>query len=711
MKLISKYLLSFTKKLIYRDITSNILQLLKEKSRTNLKFSHLCFWNLITCKYIYKKMIELPCIKNLMFELMNEWEGINSEDNNNNIYISLFNNYPSFNDFCQHNLIQFNDISNFISNNEINIEKLEKQIKELRNISTFSDNNNTKWKSYISFLSFVDDIIILSELLKKINTEKRNEILKEVVLLMNKEEFPLMMYLPFEEDFDIKYLKRINSDFSFCLSTKSHVPYHLLLELVNLEEMKDVQKDSNKEERNIITNNFNNNTFEENEKNFQQHIFASRNSYLQGKSNLQHNENNNIKSFNLKDPSQKGNDNSKNNNSNNTNGISKYFSLSYYFSGMLSLFSCGNHPTENDNSNLFSREQNLDTYSSTKNEYTIQNNFKKDNTFSNNNPSNFQTTNFHTVSPDSIGIFGSLKFSEISQTLSETSPFKSLHLLPIIIKGGEDLRQDLFVSQVINVFLSIFKREQINIFLQPLKVLPTGTGGIMQTIIDTTNLTKINKIDFTQIEGYSHNTLYIEPEIDPQNLRHSPLSNYFTFKYGNETQDEIKAIHNFVSSLAGYSLLCYFLEIKDRNNGNILLNEKGQLIHIDFGFLLSCSPGNVNFEQAPFKLTYDFIELMRGSDSEYFKEYKTLLFNGFKALRKYYWAIVAFVQMFMVSNWDLPCFYHKEKIIYNLEQKFCLEIQEEEKLKEYVEGLITTSLNNWRTKMYDGFQKMCVGIN
>ena len=51
-------------------------------------------------------MIELPCIKNLMFELMNEWEGINSEDNNN-IYISLFNNYPSFNDFCQHNLIQF----------------------------------------------------------------------------------------------------------------------------------------------------------------------------------------------------------------------------------------------------------------------------------------------------------------------------------------------------------------------------------------------------------------------------------------------------------------------------------------------------------------------------------------------------------------------------------------------------------------------------
>ena len=33
------------------------------------------------------------------------------------------------------------------------------------------------------------------------------------------------------------------------------------------------------------------------------------------------------------------------------------------------------------------------------------------------------------------------------------------------------------------------------------------------------------------------------------------------------------------------------------------MNSSGHLIHIDFGFILSVSPGGVNFENVPFKLT------------------------------------------------------------------------------------------------------------
>ena len=67
------------------------------------------------------------------------------------------------------------------------------------------------------------------------------------------------------------------------------------------------------------------------------------------------------------------------------------------------------------------------------------------------------------------------------------------------------------------------------------------------------------------------------------------------------------AIKNFVVSLAGYSIVQYVFQIKDRHNGNIMIDSEGHIIHIDFGFLLGSSPGNVNFEKAPFKLTGDYI--------------------------------------------------------------------------------------------------------
>ena len=89
-----------------------------------------------------------------------------------------------------------------------------------------------------------------------------------------------------------------------------------------------------------------------------------------------------------------------------------------------------------------------------------------------------------------------------------------------------------------------------------------------------------------------------------------------------------KSMNNFISSLAGYSLVCYFLQIKDRHNANILIDNEGHLIHIDFGFLLSNAPGKgLKFESAPFKLTADFVEAMGGVNSTYFTKFRKLLWK------------------------------------------------------------------------------------
>ena len=59
------------------------------------------------------------------------------------------------------------------------------------------------------------------------------------------------------------------------------------------------------------------------------------------------------------------------------------------------------------------------------------------------------------------------------------------------------------------------------------------------------------------------------------------LLSFFVDKYGSvDTIPFQRARMNFIQSMAAYSIACYILQIKDRHNGNIMIDGEGHIVHI-----------------------------------------------------------------------------------------------------------------------------------
>ena len=293
-------------------------------------------------------------------------------------------------------------------------------------------------------------------------------------------------------------------------------------------------------------------------------------------------------------------------------------------------------------------------------------------------------------------VFGE-SFSQKGKNIKKNSLFGKLDshkIFRCIIKTHEDLRQEQFATQLINEFYQIYQLEKTGLWLNTYEIISTGNdSGLVEMVNDSLSLDQLkHKVD------------------------HISLSNFFLHYFGNGDKNSYSyknAINNYIASLAGYSLVCYFLQIKDRHNGNILIDNKGHLIHIDFGFLLSNAPGKgIKFETAPFKLSKDFLDVLGGLNGKYFANFKKMMKKGFEAINKHRHKISILVEMMWCGHGKkLDCFEKGQDAINELKARLNpKENITSKEIERIVDDLINQSAENWRTKWYDIFQNHSNGI-
>ena len=140
----------------------------------------------------------------------------------------------------------------------------------------------------------------------------------------------------------------------------------------------------------------------------------------------------------------------------------------------------------------------------------------------------------------------------------------------MIVKNGDDLRQDQLILQMILLMDGLLKHVNLDCHLTTFRALATGvTSGLVEFVNDSMPILAVLA---------QHNNSILEFL-----RKHNPC---------DDAPDgaEPAAVDRFTKSCAGFCVATYLLGIGDRHLDNIMLKKTGELFHIDFGFILGKDP-------------------------------------------------------------------------------------------------------------------------
>ena len=282
---------------------------------------------------------------------------------------------------------------------------------------------------------------------------------------------------------------------------------------------------------------------------------------------------------------------------------------------------------------------------------------------------------------DKCSVFKSAKYPckytfKVEKDSQQYNPHEEKEFMSIMFKFGDDLRQDQLILQIINFMDSLLKKAHLNYEFTTYKVLATSkSDGFVEfvpnsrTIFDI--LRKYNKV----------------------------ILSYFKDIASNNEKDLSKYLNSYINSCAGYCVVTYILGIGDRHLENLMIDNRGRLFHIDFGYILGKDPKPY---PPAIKLSQEMVDVMGGKDSPKYEEFKQKCVNAYWVLRENARVIVNMFYLMIDSG--IPELNDIENLK-KLHEKFVPDFSKQEASNSFLTNL-EESLNKLMPKIMESFHSL-----